>query len=172
MQNTLCRRRCHHACVFLYLLTFEIEGRGGGGARAVEININGDLGEGNLGEAALAFYVSCRIFPRINGSLIQRYVLTFPVLIYLFCMVLFSFKLVRPKLLMVSVSRIWFLKQPTWVPLSPWKHGSSMHLQSLELLSSSIIWTKVFQVFEKIGGNMSIKLHVWFAFCVSVRSWG
>ena len=48
MQNTLCRRRCHHACVFLYLLTFEIEGRGGGGARAVEININGDLGEGNL----------------------------------------------------------------------------------------------------------------------------
>ena len=28
------------------------EGRGGeGGARAVEININGDLGEGNLGES-------------------------------------------------------------------------------------------------------------------------
>ena len=56
MQNTLCRRRCHHACVFLYLLNFEIEGRGGegrggGGARAVEININGDLGEGNLGES-------------------------------------------------------------------------------------------------------------------------
>ena len=51
MQDTLCRRRCHHACVFLYLLTFEIEGRGGGGARAVEININGDLGEGNLGES-------------------------------------------------------------------------------------------------------------------------
>ena len=51
MQNTLCRRRCHHACVFLHLLTFEIEGRGGGGARAVEINTNGDLGEGNLGES-------------------------------------------------------------------------------------------------------------------------
>ena len=140
------------------------EGRGGGRERSKSTLI------GIVGCACV--YNSCRIFPRINGPLIQRYVLTFPALIYLFCMVLFSFKLVRPKLLMVSVSHIWFLKQPTWVPLSPWKHGSSMHLQSLELLSSSIIWTKVFQVFEKIGGNMSIKVHVWFTFCVSVRSCG